>query len=198
VTESRLEERLVLAGGTTTAAATPAVVVLTPSPLYQELGPTPPPAASPVSPRVVRLRSRPLTKARLLADYARAVRLATRDLQSAIKTQIGQLHANGATPTAQQIAVFNASIAGVLNATAMRLSVQSSLLPNSSRRLIPAIQNAILDSGPTSLASRLTSLAQSGQLSGTTGASSVALSRLINTSTRQTISQLSIFFNTTR
>ena len=200
VTESRLEERLVLTGGTSSVAATaatPSVVVLTPSPLYQEVGLTPPPAAPPVSPQVVRLESRPLTKARLRADYAKEARLAAKDLKSAIKAQVAQLQANGTTPTAQQMADFNASVAGAVNATALRLSVQAALLPDSGNRLVPAIQNAILGSGPKSLASRLTALAQSGQLSGTTRASSLALTRLINTTSQQAVSPINNYFNTT-
>jgi hypothetical protein len=194
-----LEDRLVLSGGTgtTTAAATPAVYALTPSPLYQELGMTPPPAAPPVGARVIRLESRPLTKARLRADYRKAVRAATRDLKAAIKSQVAQLDANGATPTAHQMADFNASVAGAVDATALRLSVQAGLLPNASNKLVPAIQNAILGSGSASLASRLTVLAQSGQLSGTTRASSLALNRLINTATQQTTAQVNNFITTT-
>ena len=130
-------------------------------------------------------------------DYAKQVHVAARDLRSAIQAQIGQLYANGATPTTQQLANFNASIAGALDATALRLSVQASLLPNSGARLLPAIQNAILGSGPRSLASRLTTLAQSGQLSGSTGTSTQALTRMLNTSTQQTASQLTNYFDTT-
>jgi hypothetical protein len=43
----------------------------------------------------------------------------------------------------------------------------------------------------------LTALAQSGRLSGTTKASSQALSRLINTTSQQTISQVNNDFNAT-
>jgi len=199
VTESRLECRLVLDGATSAAAAvaSPMVLVVAPPTQLAPDGVTPAPAPSPISASAAARLSRPLTVASLRKDYAKQVRAAARDLRSAIQTQLGQLYANGATPTAQQLADFNASVAGALNATALRLSVQASLLPNSGARLVPAIQNAILGSGPRSLASRLTSLAQSGNLSGSTGTSTRALTRLLNTSTHQTNSQLTNFFNTT-
>jgi hypothetical protein len=129
--------------------------------------------------------------------YRKQVRAATRDLQAAIQSQVGQLYANGATPTAQQIADFNASIAGALNATALRLSTQAALLPRGGTRLVPAIQNALLGAGPRSLVSRLNTLVQSGQLSGTTGASANALTRLLNTTNQQAVSRINTYFNNT-
>ena len=178
VTETRLEQRLVLSSGTgVTAVANPAVVEVIPSPVYAELSLTPPPAAPPVSAAVARARaSHKLTVRQLRADYTKQVRAAARDLRSAIKADIAQLYANGSTPTAQQLADFKASAAGAVNATALRLSTQAALLPDSAR-LVSAVQNEVLGSGAKSLASRLVSLAQSGKLSGSTAASSVAPSR---------------------
>jgi hypothetical protein len=199
VTESSLENRLVLTGGTGGASAS--VAVLTPPTAVAPPGVAPAPAAPPISPQLARAllaRTSPhLTLAKIHTAYNKQVRAATRDLRAAIQTQVGQLYANGATPTAQQIADFNASIAGALDATALRLSTQASLLPNAGRRLVPAIQNAILGSGPHSLVNRLSTLAQSGQLSGTSGASSQALTRLLNSTNRQSISRLGTFFNNT-
>ena len=63
-------------------------------------------------------------------------------------------------------------------------------------RLVPAIQNTLLGSGPRSLVNRLSTLVQSGQLSGTTGASANALTRLLNTTNQQTLSRINTFFNT--
>ena len=172
VIESSLEDRLVLSGGTgVTAVANPAVIQVIPSPVYAELGLTPPPAAPPVSAAVARARAaHKLTIPQLRANYRKQVRAAARDLRSAINADIAQLYANGSTPTAQQLAGFKAGAAGAINATALRLSTQSALLPNSAR-LVSAVQNEILGSGAKSLASRLVSLAQSGKLSGSTGVS---------------------------
>jgi len=193
VTESRLEERVVLS----TATAASKVYVIAPPTQVATSGATPAPAPAPISAQAAAMEMRPLTLARLRKDYRKQVRIAARDLRNAIQTQVGQLYANGATPTAQQLSNFNAGIAGALDATALRLSVQAALLPNSGAKLVPALQNAILGSGPRSLASRLTSLAQSGQLSGASGASTRALNRAINTASLQTNTQLNNFFNTT-
>ena len=97
------------------------------------------------------------------------------------------------TPTAQQMADFQASVAGALNATALRLSAQAELLPNAGNRLVPAVQNAILGSRPRSLANRLVSLAQSGQLS----TSTQALSRVLLAAPANALSQINNYFNTT-
>ena len=129
--------------------------------------------------------------------YKRQAKAAARDLRTAIKAEVAQLYANGAVPTSQQMADFDASVAGAVDATALRLSTQAALLPNSGARLEPAVQNAILGSGPKSLVSRLNALAQAGKLSGTTAASSRALTNLLTTTNQQTVSQLNNFFNTT-
>jgi hypothetical protein len=197
VTASRLEERLVLdAAGSTNAT----VLVLTPPTNLAPAGVTPAPASAPISPvvaaRALARATRPLAVSQIHGAYRQQVRAATRDLQAAIQSQVGQLYANGATPTPQQIADFNASIAGALNATALRLSTQAALLPRGGTRLVPAIQNALLGSGSRSLVSRLNTLVQSGQLSGTTGASANALTRLLNTTNQQTVSRINTFFNT--
>src|SRR5262249_43096791 len=189
---------MVLASGTGGASAT--VLVLSPPTAVAPPGVAPAPAAPPISPQAARAlarAARPLTVAKIHTAYNQRVHAAVRALRTAIQTQVGQLRANGATPTAQQMADFNASIAGALDATALRLSTQAALLPHAGARLVPATQNAILDSGPHSLISRLGTLAQSGQLSGTTGASTQALTRLLNTTSQQSISRLNTFFNTT-
>jgi hypothetical protein len=197
--ESRLEERLVLDGGTVNGNAV--ILVLTPPTNLAPPGVTPAPAAPPISPRVaaraLARAARPLAVSQIHAAYRRQVRAATRDLRAAIQAQVGQLSANGATPTPQQIADFNASIAGALDATTLRLSTQAALLPHAGVRLVPAIQNALLGSGPRSLVNRLNVLVQSGQLSGTTGASASALTRLLNTTNQQAVSRINTFFNTT-
>ncbi len=199
VSESSLEERLVLSTGTGTGG--PVIVELSPPTATAPPGVAPAPAPPPISPHVARALLATTTPHLKLAKihklYNQQLRAATRDLRTAIAAQVGQLYANGATPTAQQVADFNASIAGALDATALRLTTQSSLLPGAGTRLVPAIQNTLLGSGPRSLITRLSNLVQSGQLSGTSGASARALTRLLNTTSRTGISQLSNFFNNT-
>jgi hypothetical protein len=197
--ESSLEQRLVLTSASLAAATTsPAVVELIPSPIYAELGIAPPPAAPPISASAARAELlHGLTVSRLRVDYARQVRAASSDLQSAVQSDIGKLYANGTVPTAQQLADFEASVGGALNATTLRLSTQAALLPHSGNRLVPEIQNAVLGSGANSLASRLVSLAQSGQLSGSAGTSTTALTKLFNSESKQTVSQIDNYFNAT-
>jgi len=198
VTESRLEERLVLDAGT--GSGNPVVLVMTPPTNLAPAGVTPAPAAPPISPvvaaRALARAARPLAVSQIHGAFRQQVRAATRDLQAGIQGQVGQLFHNGTTPTPQQIADFNASIAGALDATALRLSTQAAILPRGATRLVPRIQNALLGSGPRSLVNRLGNLVQSGQLSGTTGASARALTRLLNGTNQQTLSRINTFFNT--
>jgi hypothetical protein len=198
VGEASLEKRLVLSSvvtATTESGATPLVTVVMP---LTTPGVTPPPAAPPFNPHVIAARAaHRLTVAHLRAVYARQVRAAMRDLRTAIRTNVVQLRASGTTPTAPQLADFNARVGGAIDATALRLSSQAALLPGAGTRLIPAIQNALLGSGSRSLISRLSTLAQAGQLSGSAGALQSALTRQINLAGRQTTAQLNNFFSTT-
>ncbi len=195
--DSTLETRVVLSGSTIVAGESPAVLELKPSAIYAELGLTPPPAAPPISPALAReLASHKLPVQMVRKAFQQQVHVATQDLRTAIQSQISQLYANGNTPTAQQLTDFQASIAGALNATALRLSTQASLLPRSTN-LVTKIQNSILGTGANSLSTRLTTLAESGKLSGTTGVSSTALSNLFNSATRQGVSSVNTYFQAT-
>jgi hypothetical protein len=195
--DSTLESRVVLSGATTLTGHAAVVYQLKPSLVYAELGLTPPPAAPPISPALAReLAAHKLPLSMVRKAFRQQIHVANQDLRTAIQSQIGQLYANGTTPTAQQLADFQAGIAGAVNATALRLSTQAALLPRSSN-LITRIQNSILGTGANSLATRLTNLAQSGRLSGTTGASSAALSHLFSNATRQGVSNVNTFFNAT-
>ena len=177
--EARLEERLVLSSGTT------AVV-------------TPPPAPAPFFSRVPFDRGgHRLTVAELRHAYDQQVRSATTALRREMKAEVQQLRANGSTATSQQLADFDATMAGAINATALSLSSQASLLPNSATRLVPAIQNTLLGSGPNSLVSRLSTVTQSSQDNGTLANLQSVLSRQINTASRQNVAELNHFFNTT-
>ncbi len=192
--EPRLEERVVL-------STTAQVYVLTPS----TAAVTPAPAPSPVSAQVALRQaaieagtlSSPLTIARLRTAYRQQVHAATRDLRAALQSGVNQFYASGSTPSAQQVANFNASVGGALNATALRLATQVSLLPNGGSRLIPVIESRILGSGANSLASRLTSLATSGRLVRANGILSPALNNLTTQSARQGLSLVNSYFNTT-
>ncbi len=192
--DSPLEDRVVLSGTAATAGSPLAVYQLKPSPVYAELGLTPPPAAPPISAALAReLAAHNLPVNLVHKAFRQQVHLASQDLRAAVQSQIAQLYANGSTPTAQQLANFRAGIAGVVNATALRLSTQASLLPRSSR-LVAKIQNSILGTGANSLASRLNNLAESGRLSGTTAASTRALSNLFSNATRLGVRQVNGYF----
>lgn len=198
VTEASLEERLALSGTATAAADSTAGPLITQVMPITTPGVTPPPAAPPFNPGVTVVRAHHgLTAAHLRAAYARQVRAAMADLRSAIRNDARQLQANGSTPTAQQLADFNAMVSGALDATALRLTSAAALLPNAGSRLIPAIQNALLGSGSSSLTSRLSALAQSGRLSGSTGALQSAITQQINAASRQNVAQFNSFFSTT-
>ena len=94
--------------------------------------------------------------------YTRQVKLAALDLRNAVATDIQQLYAdNNGDPTSQQMANLTASVEGAVDATALQLSSEASLLPASSNRLVPAIQNSLLGSGSRSLATTLNSILQS-------------------------------------
>ncbi len=194
--EASLEDRLVLSSGATAvpdSTTNPLVTVVMP---VTQPGVTPPPASPPVNPGVIAAHR--LTVAHLRTAYARQVRAAVKDLRTAIRADVNQLRASGSTPTTQQLADFNASVGGAIDATALRLSSQAALLPNASNRLIPAIQNALLGSGSKSLTSSLSSLAQSGRLlNGSVGAVQSAIARQINLAGRQASAQLNNFFTTT-
>ena len=128
-----LEDRLVLSSITASPLAVPppvpsAVVISNPAPFT--------------------------TVGQLRATMAHEVQMATLDLRNGVAHEIQQLFANGSVPTTQQMNDFNATVQGTLNATALRLSSQASLLPGAGTSLAPAIQNAVLGSGSRSLIQR--------------------------------------------
>jgi len=107
------------------------------------------------------------------------------------------LTANGRLSPAGR-AQFNAAVAGAVNAAALRLSTQASLLPGSATRLVPSIQAALLGRGSTSLTNRLTNLVNSGRLSATQSTQLMtALNRQINSAFASNAGQLNRFFRTT-
>jgi hypothetical protein len=176
VTESRLEERLVLSS----------------------LSATPPPAAPPVSSSVLVQRfGHPLTVHQLRAAYTVQVEKANAELRSFVKAEIRQLYSSGSVPSAEQQSDFTAMVDGAIDATAVRLSTQAALLPNSSTNLVPAIQNELLGSGSTSLANRLSSLVQSRPFNRSINTIEAMATRRINSVSQQNLAQLSNYFTTT-
>ena len=174
---SRLEERVVL--------STSAAVV---APLA---------APPPVHSNVVISTPAPWKSVRQLpATFAHEVQLATLDLRNGAARDVQLLFVNG-SPTSHQLSDFNATVQGSLNATALRLSSQASLLPGSSATLVPAIQNAILGSGSKSLSSELSSLLQSGHNTGSAVRLQSVISRGIMQAPSQINRQFNRFFNTT-
>jgi hypothetical protein len=174
--DSSLEDRLVLS-----AAATGTVQTLT-------VPATPPPAPAPVSPAraVAQVRRALLQQARSLAT----------DVRTAINDQVTALYANG-KPTTQQVADFNAEVMGIANAAALRLSGQAALLPASSGRLIPGIQDALLGSGSNSLISRIRSFAASGRTGASASSLQAAVTRQLDATLRVANARFGNYFTTT-
>jgi hypothetical protein len=176
-TEARLEERIVLSSASSV---------------------TPPAAPPPFFSSVVIGNPSPAkTVAQLRNAYKRDVALTTVNLRSAFANEIGQLYANGNVPTQQQLTDFNANLQGALDATALQLSTQASLLPGSGTRLVSGIQNALLGSGSTSLSSQLSSVLQSNRNTASALKLQSAFARDIIATPRQINSQFNRFFAST-
>jgi hypothetical protein len=114
-----------------------------------------------------------------------------------VAAQVGRVYANHAVPTAQQLANLNASVQGALDATALRLSSQAGLLPASNARLVPAIQNSILGSGRSSLASRISAVVLSPGMTSSAARLQSAIAQQISSLPGQIGAQFNRFFNTT-
>jgi hypothetical protein len=174
VTEAKLEERLVLSStNTVTPSASPA-------PFFSSVV-----IGNPIHAKTV---------AQLRSAYAREVALTAVNLRSVVGAEIGQLFANGAVPTQQQLTDFNAGVQGALDATALQLSNEASLLPGSNTSLVPGIQNALLGSGSSSLSSQLTAALQSSRDTASAARLQSAFARDIIAAPRQITSQLNQFF----
>ncbi len=88
---------------------------------------------------------------------------------------------------------FQNSLGGALNASALRLSAQSSLLPGSAERLVPLIQNSLLGSGRSSLESRIGQLLNSSRFTRSSADLQNALSRQIGRAFSQNSARMSSF-----
>ena len=176
LSDSDLETRLVLSG--TKAAAIVASAL------------SPPPAPSPFTP-IGRI-----TVQGLRADYLRAYRASTNALAQTIRADLNQLHANG-RPTTQQLADFNAQVAGAINATALLVSSQAALLPGQTSTLLASLQDSLMGTGANSLANRISALAQSGRFTNSFNALQAAVARQVNQTGLVGAQNLNNFFNTT-
>jgi hypothetical protein len=173
---SSLEERVVLNG------SQPAQVVA---------------AAHQVTPLQTQAGAATLTLQQIRSAYGQQFRAAIQQLRASINAQVAQLYANGQRPTAAQLAAFNANVAGALDATALRLSSQYSLLPGTTSRLVANLQNSLLGSQRTSLASQITNLANSSRFNGSQTVLNNAINQRFNSVFTTNANQLANFFNTT-
>lgn len=109
-----------------------------------------------------------ITARQLMTAYNQQFGASRTALQQYINDQISTLYspanlgANG-RPTQQAVADFNNNVGGAINATAFGLSSQVALLPGSSQRLVPNLQQSLLGSGSGSLASRIAAQVNSGR-----------------------------------
>jgi len=205
LSDASLEDRVVLA--TITGPTSGALITIGsgPNAFVQRIGPltpalatslTPPPASPPFTPGVT---LGTLTAAQLRTALAQQIQAASTSLNSAVAAQVRQLFTRGVALTPQQMSNLQATIGGLVNATALRLSTQASLLPGGATRLAPAIQNALLGSGANSLTSRLTSLIQSqaNRVNVSVPALQSAVARQIGLATQSNNNLANNFFNTT-
>jgi len=185
--DAKLEDRVVLASGAT--------LIQTPPPLIDQITP----AASPFSPLTR------LTAAQVRQDFLSAFRSTSNALRTAIRSDMNQLFANG-QPTAQQVADFNANVAGQINAAAFRTASQLSLLPGTGSQLATNFQNALLGNSPTSLLNRIATRSFAATASSQLGtpvfansgrALQFAVNNVLNRATQLGTGALNNFFNTT-
>jgi hypothetical protein len=137
----------------------------------------------------------------------RQIRLALRQQMAAtfntlhqhVNNQVAAMFANPAnlvhgqlTPQARR--ALAANISGAIDAAALRLSAQSSLLPGAGARLVPMLQNELLSPARRSLSSQVTRLATTAR---SRAGLQNALVAQLNQSFRTNFARLGNFFNTT-
>jgi len=143
-----------------------------------------------------------MTMNQIRTAYTQQFRAAGTSLRQAIDTQISALyakHSNIGTngrPTAAALANFNANVAGAVNASALRLSSQASLLPGSNR-LVSSIQSSLLGSQGNSLTSRISQLTSSTRFTRSQPQLQNAINRVVNTSFADNTARLRNFFQNT-
>ena len=100
----------------------------------------------------------PQQAAQFRAAFSRAFRSMQFDVRTQIQNQARQLFASG-TPTAQQIANFEANAEGIIVAGTSGLANMFALLPGAQRRLVPSTARMLLANNQSSLLSRIQNLA---------------------------------------
>jgi hypothetical protein len=196
VNEAALEERVVLSGLTNVRIAVPRDAGLG-TPLYalvlrqQVVGS----AAQTALVRAAAAHHGTLTARQVRAILLRENRAAAIRLRLAIQNAALQARASSSSPAVQH-ANFNAMASGAINATALQLSSQASLLPGASARLIPSIQAALLAPTRASLLSRINAVSQSNQFTSPNFALQATIARQVSAAFATTNAQLTTFLNT--
>ncbi len=195
-----LEDRVVLSVTSpgaivTVGSGANGAMVLQSGRFQRDLTPHPPRAPAPFRTAVV-TGNGTLSVAQIRAAFSKQLRSATSELGTEVRAATRQLFANGATPTAQDLANFNSQVSGAIDALALRLSAQASLLPNSTQ-LVSNLENNLLGSSARSLDSKLTSTALSTRFNSSVNQLVRAFNTEVNTAMARSSSTLNQFFNTT-
>jgi len=147
----------------------------------------------------------PLAQARQLNTlYRQQFRDAQTGLQQYITNQVSAAYSDPANMgangrlTTQARANLENNLDGAINATALRLSAQTSLLPGATNRnLVSNLQTSILGSQANSLASRIASQIGSGRVAGSASALTNAINRQVTTALSNNTARLGNFLSTT-
>ncbi len=141
--DATLEQRTVLSSGGTAAA----------------IAATPPPAPAPVGPAIVHRA----VLSHLDSQLRRELKTTSSDLRKVLKAEIRNTYADRSSPVASRQANLHAFVAGAVDATALVISSEASVIIGSGSTLVPTIQNTLVGSSPSSLASQLNAALQSPQ-----------------------------------
>lgn len=136
-----------------------------------------------------------LTASQVRNGYAASLQNTANGLRQYVNTQTAALYANGATPTAEQLANFRAQVAGAVNAAAFTVSSQAALVPNATRGVVPAIQNAILGNCNNSLISRINAVTSQNRNTGSASSMEAAVGRQLDNSINSVRSIFMRYFN---
>jgi hypothetical protein len=132
----------------------------------------------------------------LRSAYIRQFQAELTQLRHTVNADVGRLYANG-RPTAQTISnTLNAKVRGAVDAMALQVVSQASLLPQSSNSLVPTLLNNLLGAVGSSLSNSLSSIALSPANNVSAIALQDALSNEISAASQKSLLQLENFFNT--
>ena len=136
-----------------------------------------------------------LTVQQLRNAFVNQTHSALQSLNQSIRQDVKLLYANG-KPTAQQLSDFNATVGGMINATAFRLASQQALLPSGGTRNLNGFQNALLSNNSNSLLSQLQSLT-TGRVPNTSQAFQNMITNRLASLNSSANTQLANYFNHT-